>query len=116
MISSVGALKDHITRVLSPVAAQHNLSVDAFGDLGGADAKTAYGQLVLSDAYETALEPAPITPTTGSGPYELLSGTIRNTLGTSTRGVYAGKKAVVAPSISLGNTGEWHACRWLDQS
>ena len=46
MISSVGALKDHITRVLKPVAKRYNLSVNAFGELVG-DAAPAYGQLGL---------------------------------------------------------------------
>lgn len=68
------------------------------------DTLNAYGQLVLSDAYGTALEPAPITPTTGSGPWELLSGTIRNTLSTSSRKLYEEKQFVVAPSISLGTS------------
>ena len=97
----MGELKDHITSVLGPVAERYNLSLDAFGEMKG-DAKKAYGQLVLSDAYETGLEPAPITPTTGSGPWELLSGTIRNTIATSSRKAYQGKDAVVTPSISLG--------------
>lgn len=88
--------------MLSPVASHYNLSVDAFGELIGPDANSAYGQLVLSDAYGTGLEPAPITPTSGSGAYKLLSGTIRNALGTSARKIYQGKNPVVAPSISLG--------------
>ena len=101
--SSVGALQAHIKATLAPVASQYNLSVDAFGELPeDGDATSAYGRLVLSDAYNTALEPAPITPTTGSGPWQLLSGTIRSSLGTSQRALYQDKKPFVSPSISLG--------------
>ncbi|THG92711.1 hypothetical protein EW026_g8286 [Hermanssonia centrifuga] len=103
--SSVGALKAHITTVLGPVAERFNLSFDAFG--GGAG-HAANGLVTLSDAFDTGLEPAPITSTSGSGPYELLSGTIINTIESSPRKAYSGKKAVVAPSISLGNTDTKH--------
>ncbi|KAJ3552583.1 hypothetical protein NM688_g4078 [Phlebia brevispora] len=44
----------------------------------------------------------------GSAAWELLSGTIRNTIKTSPRKLYEGKEAVVAPSISLGNTDTKH--------
>jgi Gly-Xaa carboxypeptidase len=101
--SSVGALQARLTDVLSPVAARFNLSVNAFGrTLGENTESPTAGELTLSDAFGTAIEPAPITPTTGSAPYELLSGVIRNVVETSRRDAYKGKKVLVAPSILLG--------------
>lgn len=99
--SSVGELKDRIVATLSPVAAQYNLSVDAFGTRIGSGEQSS-GLVTLSDAFGTGLEPAPVTPSAGSAPYELLSGTIRNVLTTSPRDVYVNKTVIVAPSILLG--------------
>ena len=103
--SSVGALQARLVDVLSPVAARFNLSVDALGSVPGDGAGyPAAGKLTLSDAFGTALEPAPITPTTNSPPYELLSGVIRGVIETSQRDIYQGKKVFVAPSILLGTS------------
>ncbi|KIJ24736.1 hypothetical protein M422DRAFT_130902, partial [Sphaerobolus stellatus SS14] len=58
---SVDAVKKRVTRILSPLASKFNLSVTAFGsDLTGDT--PAYGSLFLSDAWGTALRPAPVTP------------------------------------------------------
>lgn len=86
--------------MLSPVAAKYNLTVDAFGKIIGDPSSVA--KLTLSDVFKNALEPAPITPTAGSAPYELLSGVIQNVFATSKRAAYEGKKVIVAPSILLG--------------
>ncbi|KAI0342968.1 carboxypeptidase S [Trametopsis cervina] len=104
--SSVGALEARVLDVLSPVAAKYNLTVDAFGKIIGDPSSVA--KLTLSDVFKNALEPAPITPTTGSAPYELLSGVIQNVFATSKRAAYEGKKVIVAPSILLGNTDTKH--------
>ena len=100
----MGALKSRLIDVLSPVAASFNLSVDAFGEALGdpVSREAAYGKVTLADAFGTGLEPAPITPTADSPPYELLSGVIRNVIETSKREVYEGKKVVVAPGILRG--------------
>ncbi|PCH34800.1 carboxypeptidase S [Wolfiporia cocos MD-104 SS10] len=102
-LSSVSAVKSHITTVVGPVAQDLNLSVDAFGELyGGVGRSAAFGHLQMSDAYGTALEPAPITPTHGSGPYELLAGTIIGALETSNR-TGMPRKAFLAPSLATAN-------------
>ncbi|KAI0085827.1 carboxypeptidase S [Irpex rosettiformis] len=109
-IAGYRALKSRLIDVLSPVAVRFNLSIDAFGEALGdlASRKVAYGKVVLSDAFGTGLEPAPITPTTESPPYELLSGIIRNVIETSNRKAYVGRKVVVAPGILRGNTDTKH--------
>jgi len=61
--------------------------------------------IIISDAWGSAFEPAPVTPTgRGSAPYELLSGTIQAAL---RRGYISHEleKAVVAPAVMGGNTG-----------
>lgn len=88
---------------MGPVAKSYNLSVDAFGKQIG-DAQYSYGQVTLGDAFGTGLEPAPITPSSGNIPYDLLSGTIRNVLTTSPRTAYENKTIIVAPSILLGKS------------
>lgn len=98
--SSVKELQDHLLDTVQPVASRFNLSINAFGRSVGAE-NSAAGRLSLTDAFGTALEPAPVTPTTGSA-YRLLSGTIRNVVETSERDTYKGKSVVVAPTILLG--------------
>lgn len=93
-------LQDHLLDTVQPVASRFNLSINAFGRSVGAE-NAAAGRLSLTDAFGTALEPAPVTPTTGSA-YRLLSGTIRNVVETSERDTYKGKSVVVAPTILLG--------------
>ena len=75
--SSVDAVKERVQKILVPLASKFNLSVEAFGsDLSGD--VPAYGSLVLSDAWGTALHPAPVTPSgADSAPYALLSATIK---------------------------------------
>ena len=60
------------------------------------------GHLALSDAFDSALNPAPVTPTTGSGAWELLSGSILFEFKSSPRGEIRSKPAAVAPGLSLG--------------
>ncbi|KAI5124192.1 hypothetical protein M0805_005043 [Coniferiporia weirii] len=96
--STVAAVKERDARLLSDLAVEFNLTYNAFGQNihnGG------NGALTLSDAFGTALEPAPVTPTDGA-PYRLLSGTIRATYN-SHRG-FANEEVQVAPGIMTGNT------------
>lgn len=84
------------------MANSFNISVDAFGThYGNLSMEGAFGHLQLSDAYGTQLEPAPVTPTFGSGPYELLAGTVISALGSSNR-TNIPKKVFLAPSLSTG--------------
>ena len=66
------------------------------------------GVLRISDAFGTALNPAPWTPLGESGPFRFISGTIIGVLGASNRTGYD-KKVFVAPGFSTGNTGQ-HRC------
>ncbi len=107
--SSVGFLKERITRIVSPVAERFGLDVDAFGAKTAA-AGASTGQLRISDAFGTALEPAPVTPMGDIGPVQLLSRTIIGVLGASNRMGYD-KKTFIAPGMSTGNTGMSFASR-----
>lgn len=64
------------------------------------------GTVRLSDAFGLALEPAPVTPhTIESGPWRLLSGTIKATYNAH-RKLEGGENIAVAPSMMSGNTGQ----------
>ncbi len=78
--SSVGAVQQRDTDVLKDLAKEFNLSYTAFGSaISTKDGPTA-GALTLTEAWGTALEPAPVTPTDeDSAPWRLLSGTIKAT-------------------------------------
>ncbi|CAE6427926.1 unnamed protein product [Rhizoctonia solani] len=93
--SSVLALQDDITTKLIPLVKEYNLTLTAFSHvnvtIGGG------GNVKLSDAFNTALEPAPVSPIEGPGAaaYRLLSGVIRKT---------QGHKTIVSPALMGGNT------------
>ena len=79
------------------------MSYAAFGSqITGEDAP-AYGTLTLTDAWGTALQPAPISPI-DAPEYALLSGTIKATYNAH-RNLKADDSIVVAPGIMSGNTG-----------
>ncbi|KAG8678981.1 hypothetical protein FRC08_017330, partial [Ceratobasidium sp. 394] len=94
--SSVSALQKSITSKLLPLAQKYNLTLSSFSNQNLTSG--ALGTLTLSDAWGTALEPAPVTPTEGkeAAAYRLLSGVIRKTSGD--------KKVIVSPAIMSGNT------------
>lgn len=101
--STVREVQRHITDIILHVARMHNLSVDTFGEtvtLGSGSG----GHVALSDAWGTALEPSPVTPTGKDDPYQILAGTIKATI-ESAEG-YNAKGIVVAPLLAIGNTGE----------
>ncbi|EKM49935.1 uncharacterized protein PHACADRAFT_188329 [Phanerochaete carnosa HHB-10118-sp] len=95
--SSVAALQGRIAEIISTVAERHDLTLNAFG-------RTVFtgsnGCVSLSDAFDTALEPAPVTPTRDSPAYALLAGTIVAAL----RGSHNVSDVVVQPTYALGNT------------
>ncbi|KAI0741917.1 carboxypeptidase S [Daedaleopsis nitida] len=100
--SSVDAVKEHDTALLDSLAHEFNLSYTAFGSqVSGGDAP-AYGTLTLSDAWGTALEPAPVSPI-DAPEYALLSGTIKATYNAH-RSLKGDDTIVVAPGIMSGNT------------
>ncbi|KAI0704318.1 hypothetical protein BC835DRAFT_1262208 [Cytidiella melzeri] len=102
--SSVSELMHRFTATVLPVAKRYNLTLTAFGSVayGGGAGK---GEIVLSDAWGTALEPAPRTPTNAeedgdARAYEVLMGTIKAALKTSPK--YKDRKVVVMPKLALG--------------
>ena len=84
------------------LAEKFNLSYIAFGKEIGDSSTKSSGKLTLSDASNTALQPAPLTPTgQNATPYQLLSGTIKATYDAHR----SGDGVIVSPGIMSGNTG-----------
>jgi Gly-Xaa carboxypeptidase len=114
--SSVSDLVSRITSVVLPVAQTYNLTLVSFGSTvhNGTAGK---GAIVLSDAWATALEPAPRTPTDAETdgdvrPYDVLMGTIKAALGASP--AYEDREVVVIPTLGFGNTGALSFSRLLE--
>ena len=103
--SSVAAVQHRDTDVLKHLAKEFNLTYTAFGlAISPEDGPTA-GTLTLTDAFGTALEPAPVTPVSeDSAPWQLLSGTIKATFNAH-RGLDGADNIIVSPGITSGNTG-----------
>ncbi|RPD64385.1 carboxypeptidase S [Lentinus tigrinus ALCF2SS1-7] len=99
--SSVRELQKHMTDTILPIAKKYDLSVDAFGVSVSAGSGQG-GRVALSDAWGTALEPSPVTPTGKDDPYQILAGTIKATIESSEG--YNAKGIVVAPLLAIGNT------------
>ncbi|KAI1796624.1 carboxypeptidase S [Ganoderma leucocontextum] len=97
----VADVQAHLMAVVLPVARRFNLTVDAFGEQLGAG-EGGRGHVRLSDAFGTALEPSPVTPTGAGDPYQVLAGTIKATV--ESAGEYNASGVVVAPQLILGNT------------
>jgi Gly-Xaa carboxypeptidase len=104
--SSVGAVQERFKDLIGPLAASANLTFAAFGkDVPNraVEPSAAAGKVVLSDAWGTALEPAPVTPTDETAvPYRLLSGTILAVEEASRQGFGETRKMFVAPSVMSG--------------
>lgn len=96
-------MKEHGIATFRNLAAKFNLSFTAFGESITGDTP-AYGSLMLSDAWGTALEPAPVTPTgADAAPFQLLSGTIKSTFNAHRNLTEDG--VTVVPGLVSGNTG-----------
>ncbi|KAH9975657.1 carboxypeptidase S [Russula compacta] len=106
--SSVAAVKQRDTDVLKLLAEEFNLTYTAFGsEISIGDGTTA-GKLTLTDAWGTALEPAPVTPTgENSAPWQLLSGTVKATYNAH-RSLEGANNIYVSPGILSGNTDTSH--------
>ncbi|KAH7105750.1 carboxypeptidase S [Auriculariales sp. MPI-PUGE-AT-0066] len=98
--SSVKELQNHLQSVLKPVAKKFNVTLQTFGN----KVEHTDRMVRLNDTWQSALEPAPHTPTgPDAGPYSLLSGTIQAALkrGHSRDDI---QRVVVAPNVAGGNT------------
>ncbi|KZW02629.1 carboxypeptidase S [Exidia glandulosa HHB12029] len=103
--SSVGELQRRLEVLATPIAQQFNMSLTAFGKEVEDRTTQRAGVITLSEAWHSALEPAPRTPSDAdAGPYHLLSGTIRATYRESASFHASGKDIVVAPGLFPGNT------------
>ena len=105
VVSAVAAVQERDTNILKHLAKEFNLTFNAFGsDIIPKDTASA-GELTLTDAWGTALEPAPVTPTgEESAPWKLLSGTIKAAYNAH-RGLEGADNIFVSPGITSGNTG-----------
>ena len=97
--SPVHELQERITAVVLSVAKKYNITLRAFGQVAF-EGKSDPGELVLAEAWDHHLEPAPMTPTVNSEPWNLLSGTIQASLKSSPQ--YKGRGLVVVPNLALG--------------
>ncbi|KLT39355.1 Zn-dependent exopeptidase [Cutaneotrichosporon oleaginosum] len=100
--SSVAELQARLARVLRPVAKEYALDFDAFGDVALAD-KTA-GKLSLAPAWNSTLDPGPVSPYTVDAPaWRILAGTTKSVY--ASRGQKRGSADVhMAPYLTTGNT------------
>jgi Gly-Xaa carboxypeptidase len=93
--------------LIKPLAENFNLSFIAFGVPITNPSLPSFGSLVISNAWGSQLEPAPVTPYTGkeSAAYQLLSGTIKSVYNTH-RGLVGNDNIQVQPGYQPGNTGK----------
>ncbi len=90
---------------MEDLASEFNLSFTAFGKGIRPQDGPTYGSLILSEAFNSSLEPAPITPTgPDAAPYRLLSATIRATYESGRHNDNEGQ-LTIAPFMGGGNTG-----------
>ncbi|KAN0115631.1 carboxypeptidase S [Russula decolorans] len=102
--SSVAAVQQHDTHVLKHLAEEFNLTYTAFGTVVSTQDGPAAGTLMLSEAWTTGLEPAPVTPSDeDSAPWRLFSGTIKATFNAH-RDLDGPDNIFVSPGIMSGNT------------
>ncbi|KAH9066868.1 hypothetical protein EDB87DRAFT_466588 [Lactarius vividus] len=102
--SSVSAVQRRDTDILKYLANEFNLSFTAFGSDITPDGAPSAGKLTLTDAWESELEPAPVTPTDeDSAPWQLMSGTIKAAYNAH-RGLEGEDNIFVSPGVMSGNT------------
>ncbi|KAL8291377.1 hypothetical protein RQP46_002355 [Phenoliferia psychrophenolica] len=90
-------VKDQVVQHLLPIAEKHNLDLEAFGQTYTSSVTSGAGGL-LTAVGNSELSPAPVTPTTGSNHWEVLSSTIQH--------IFSDRYPeglVVAPCIMGGN-------------
>ncbi|KAF7309742.1 Gly-x carboxypeptidase [Mycena indigotica] len=97
--STIADVQTRIVQRLLPIATTFNMSLVAFTPNS---IPSQVNQIILSDAFNTALQPSPVTPTASNPAYNLLSGTIKAALTSSRR--YNSTGVIVSPTLGLGNT------------
>jgi Gly-Xaa carboxypeptidase len=103
--SSVAAIKERDTQVLEHLAEEFYLAYTAFSSLISPEGGSSFGNLTLAEAFESHLEPAPITPTSeDSPPWRLFSGTVKATYNAQ-HGLEGEDNIFVSPGVLTGNTG-----------
>ena len=111
-------LQKQITHVVAPLAKQFNLALHAWGDdvdlsmvgcshVGVESSKPSAGRIVLSEAFNSSLIPAPVSPHTIESPaWRLLSGAVKGVYatrpGSDANEVEKAKEIWMAPSMSTG--------------
>ncbi|KAG8984577.1 hypothetical protein FRB93_006422 [Tulasnella sp. JGI-2019a] len=99
--SSIAELQEAIISLFTPFTADRNLALNAFGrDIHQWSPVAPIANVTIGEAFAPALEPAPVTPTTGAA-WRLLGGTIRSAYRDAEGD---GKEIVVAPITARGNT------------
>ncbi|KAJ9105002.1 hypothetical protein QFC20_004443 [Naganishia adeliensis] len=100
--SSVAELQEEMINVLQPLTEEYELSFHAFGK-EISDLKDARGTLTLAEAFDSALEPARVSPSdTDSPAWNLLSGSAKATW--STRKGADHTDLIMVPGLGIGNT------------
>jgi len=99
-------VEERDTQALVHLAEKFNLGYTAFGSLISPGDASSTGNLTLTDVADSALEPAPVTPTIGedSAPWQLFSGTVKSTYNAQ-RGLEGDDNIFVSPGVLTGNTG-----------
>ncbi|KAL0961081.1 hypothetical protein HGRIS_006064 [Hohenbuehelia grisea] len=111
--SSMADLKSHYISLISPLASKLGLTFDAFGESIVSTSKVVnrspQGHLQVVQVNGAGREPSPVSPTLGSAPWEILSGTILATLKSSLEGNYNDMNMIAQPTfIGVGNTDTGH--------
>lgn len=96
--SSVEAVRRHVYSIVKSVAARNDLAIsgsEGWEFVANDSSKhPRAGKIVLSDAFHSALEPAPLTPLGDAKPWKLLQAVIRNVW----------SDILVSPDLMGGNT------------
>ncbi|TRM63311.1 carboxypeptidase S [Schizophyllum amplum] len=103
--SNVAETKQHDIDIVQNLVQEYNLTFRAFGELLTEEGVPSSGTLILESAFGHDLDPAPVTPYSGSDayPYKFLSGTIKGVFN-ARRGLEGNDNIIVAPGMSTGNT------------
>lgn len=105
--SNVHEVKHRDAHLLLGLAYRFNVSYAAFGEQLYEGNK---GLVNLTEAFDSALEPSPETPSSSdSAAFQLLSGTIKAAYSEFRREESGVKDVIVAPGLMPANTGSFNA-------